>query len=260
MKEQVSNQKAKKETILIVEDNLEIQESLKEILIDNYNIHQAFNGEEGLEIACNKSPNLIISDVMMPVMDGIEFSKKLKLHKLTSHIPIIILTAKTSIKDKMEGFNTGADEYITKPYDEDFLKNRIKNLLNSRKLLKEKFVSDHLLNPKELAISSLDQVFLEKLYKALENNLQANNLKAETISALINMSHSSMYKKIKALTGLTYIEFIRDYRLSIAKQLIEENGYSVSDACYKVGYSDRKYFSKLFKKKFKKNPSEFFKS
>lgn len=251
---------SKKETILIVEDNVEIQDSLKELLEEeNYAIIQAFDGLEGLRLASTSLPNLIISDVMMPVMDGIELSKKIKLNSATSHIPIIMLTAKTATKDKMEGFETGVDEYIIKPYDEDFLKNRIKNLIRGRKLLKQKFVNNNLLNPKELTVDSKDQIFLENLYKLLEENLQSNNLKADVISKNLNMSHSSMYKKIKYLTGLTYVEFIRDYRLSIAKQLIDEMGYSVSDACYKVGYSDRKYFSKLFKNKFKQNPSFYLK-
>lgn len=260
LKQKIVKSEVKKETILIVEDNKEIQESLKEILNNDYLILQAFNGEEGLKIAAENFPDLIISDVMMPVMDGIEFVKKLKLNTFTSHIPIIILTARTTLKNTMEGFETGADDYIAKPYDEELLKARIHNLLNNRKLIREKFINDNLLNPKELAISSPDQLFLERLYKSLEPSLESNNLKAENIAKEIGMSHSVMYKKIKALTGLSYVEFIRDYRLSIAKQLIQDLGYSVSDACYKVGYSDRKYFSKLFKEKFKKNPSEFLKS
>jgi signal transduction histidine kinase/ligand-binding sensor domain-containing protein/DNA-binding response OmpR family regulator len=261
LQKKVSNRKNKKETILIVEDHVEIQEALKELLEnENYAILQAFNGLEALKLASTSLPDLIISDVMMPEMDGIEFSKKIKLNSLTGHIPLIILTAKTATKDKMQGYETGADEYIIKPYDEDFLKNRIKNLLKGRKLLKQNFVNDKLLNPKELTVNSKDQIFLENLYKSLEENLQSNHLKAEIISKNLNMSHSSMYKKIKTLTGLTYLEFVRDYRLSIAKQLIEEMGYSVSEACYKVGYSDRKYFSKLFKSKFKKIPSFYLKS
>lgn len=259
LKQKTVKSEVKKETILIVEDNLEIQESLKEILHNDYNILQAYNGEEGLKIAGDHFPDLIISDVMMPVMDGIEFVKKLKLNIFTSHIPIIILTARTTLKNTMEGFETGADDYIAKPYDEELLKTRIANLLNNRRLIREKITNDNLLNPRELAISSPDQLFLEKLYQSLEPNLESNNLKAEIIAKEIGMSHSVMYKKIKALTGLSYVEFIRDYRLSIAKQLIQDLGYSVSDACYKVGYSDRKYFSKLFKEKFKKNPSEFLK-
>ena len=197
---------------------------------------------------------------MMPKMDGIEFTAKIKSNSTTSHIPIIILTAKTALEDKTIGYNKGADAYISKPFDEELLITRIENLLKSRKILKSKFSKDETFNPKEININSKDQELLEKLYKCLEENLETNNLKSDFISKQMNMSHSSLYKKIKSLTGLTYIEFIRDYRLSVAKQLIQENGYAVSDACFKVGYSDRKYFSKLFKNKFKNNPSFYLKS
>ena len=256
LKQKVKKDKAEKQTILIVEDNIDIQESLQTILNNEYHIVQAYNGEEGLKKAATDFPDLIISDVMMPIMDGIEFTKKLKSDALTSHIPIIILTARTSVKNRLEGFETGADAYINKPYNEALLKTRINNLLNSRKLLREKFRNENMLTPEELAISSTDQIFLEKLYKSIEANLETNNFKAEDISKSIGMSHSVMYKKIKALTGLSYVEFIREYRLAIARHLIEDLGYSVTDACFKVGYSDRKYFSKLFKQKFNMNPSE----
>jgi hypothetical protein len=258
LEKKISHKSKKKIRILIVEDNLEIQESLKEFLEQElYEVIQSFDGEDGLKKASTEIPDLIISDLMMPKMDGIELSKKIKKNGITSHIPIIILTAKTADKDKLDGFETGADEYIIKPYNEDFLLSRIKNLVSNRKLLKEKFINSNLLNPKEISINSQDQIFLEKLYKSLEENIQSTNLNAQLIAEELNISHSAMYKKIKALTGLTFVEFYRDYRLSIAKQLIQEMGYSVSEACYKVGYSDRKYFSKLFKQKFKKNPSDF---
>jgi len=261
LKNKISERKRISETILIVEDNIDIQESLREILEqENYHIIQAFDGVQGLKIASTALPDLIISDVMMPNMDGFEFSKKIKSSAITNHIPIVILTAKTASEDTTEGYETGADAYILKPFDEEVLKNRIKNILKNRKLLKQKFLGTAVLNPKEVAINSKDQLFLENLYKILEENIQSNNLKSQVISEQLNMSHSSLYKKIKSLTGLTYMEFIRDYRLSIAKQLISELGYSVSEACYKVGYSDRKYFSKLFKNKFKQNPSHFLKS
>jgi signal transduction histidine kinase/DNA-binding response OmpR family regulator len=261
LQNKISVRNTKQETILIIEDNLDIQESLKELLEnENYFILQAFNGLDGLKTATTNLPNLIISDIMMPEMDGFQLSNKIKTNGITNHIPVILLTAKTANDDKLKGFEKGADAYITKPYNEEFLINRIKNILKSRKLLKQKFETNNLLNPKELAVNSKDQIFLENLYKILEDNLQSSNLKADFISQSLNMSHSSMYKKIKSLTGLTFMEFIRDYRLSIAKQLIEEMGYSVSEACYKVGYSDRKYFSKLFKNKFKQNPSFYLKS
>ena len=257
LKDKFSATTAQKNKLLIVEDNPEIQESLKDLLEEeNYEIHLASNGVEGLKKATLILPDLIITDLMMPEMDGSEMAKKLKLNSITSSIPIIILTAKATVEDKIEGFDTGADEYIIKPYNEDFLKNRIINLLKNRKRLKEKFVGANLQNPKETNINSQDQQFLENLYKLLEDNLQSENLKAEVIAGKMNMSHSALYKKIKSLTGLTYMELVRDYRLAIAKQLIQEMGYSVSDACYKVGYSDRKYFSKLFKQKFGMNPSE----
>ncbi|MEN8857385.1 MAG: two-component regulator propeller domain-containing protein, partial [Flavobacteriaceae bacterium] len=250
-----------KTTLLIVEDNIEIQESLKELLeAKNYNIIQAFNGLEGLQLVTKNQPDLIISDLMMPKMDGIEFTNKIKSNSITNHIPVILLTAKTAIDDKTLAYNKGADDYISKPFDEELLLIRIKNLLQSRKILKNKFSKEEEINPKKINTNSKDQELLEKLYKILEENLETNNLKSDYISDQMNMSHSSMYKKIKSLTGLTYIEFIRDYRLSVAKQLIQENGYSVSEACYKVGYTDRKYFSKLFKNKFKENPSFYLKS
>ncbi|PQJ79102.1 hybrid sensor histidine kinase/response regulator transcription factor [Polaribacter porphyrae] len=249
-----------KSTILIVEDNIEIQESLKEILeTKSYNIIQAFNGLEGLQLVTKNHPNLIISDVMMPKMDGIEFTNKIKSNSTTNHIPVILLTAKTALDDKTLGYTKGADDYISKPFDEELLLIRIENLLQGRKILKNKFSKNEDINPKKINTNSKDQELLEKLYKILEDNLETNNLKSDLVSRKMNMSHSSLYKKIKSLTGLTYVEFIRDYRLSIAKQLIQENGYSVSDACFKVGYSDRKYFSKLFKDKFKHSPSYFIK-
>ena len=250
----------KRATILVVEDNVEIQEFLKEFLeISNFTVIQAFNGLEGLQLVIKHLPNLVISDLMMPKMDGTTLTKKIKTNTITNHIPVIILTAKSSIEDKKLNFIEGADDYITKPFDESLLLSRIENLLKARSLLKSKFIEKDILNPKTISTNSKDQDFLENIYKILEENLDSNNLKAEDIARDLNMSHSSLYKKIKELTGLTFIEFLRDYKLSIAKQLIQEMGYSVSEACYKVGYSDRKYFSKLFKNKFKKTPSSFLK-
>ena len=247
--------------ILIVEDEAPIREMISFVLDQNgFNSLEAADIDSAKELIKEPYPDLILLDWMLPGGTGVKLAKALKQNEYTRNIPIIMLTARASLENEMEGFETGADAYIVKPYNEDLLKTRINNLLNNRRLIREKFINDNLLTPQELAISSQDQLFLEALYKSLESNLESNNIKAEIISTEIGMSHSVMYKKIKALTGLTYVEFIRDYRLSIAKQLINDMGYSVSEACYKVGYSDRKYFSKLFKKKFKKNPSEFLKS
>jgi len=196
----------------------------------------------------------------MPVMDGITFTRKLKSNPVTSHIPVILLTARTSFIHKKEGYETGADEYLTKPFNETLLKARIKNILRNRQLLKEKFGTEALTKPSTLAINNLDRIFLEKLMQVLEDYIDKRGLSASFLSKELGMSHSVIYKKIKAITGLTFQDFVRDFKLKRAKQLIEESGYSVSDACYRVGYSDRKYFSKLFKRRFGKTPSTLSKS
>ncbi|UOB18643.1 two-component regulator propeller domain-containing protein [Abyssalbus ytuae] len=244
-------------TVLIVEDNIEIQNLLGDLLCKDFNILQAPNGKEALTIANDNIPDLIISDVMMPVMDGITLTNKLKLNPVTSHIPVILLTARTSYIHKQEGYETGADDYITKPFNHALLKTRVKNILRNRQLLREKFNTEALTKPADLAINKVDQAFLEKLMKIIEENIDKNDLNAKFLTKELGMSHSVIYKKIKSLTGLTFLDFVRDFKLKRARQLIEKYNYSVSDACYKVGYSDRKYFSRLFKQKFGKNPSDF---
>ncbi|MGY8915874.1 MAG: response regulator, partial [Flavobacteriales bacterium] len=244
-------------TLLVVEDNADIRLYLKNLLSTHCKVLHAENGEKALKIALSQQPDLIISDVMMPVMDGIELTRKLKSDVQTSHIPIILLTARASIVHKMEGYSTGADDYITKPFNEALLRARIQNLIHNRQLLRERFGSDVLLTLDELPVNKADQKFLEDLIKIIQNNVDNENLNANYLSREIGMSHSVIYKKVKSLSGMTLVEFVRDYKLKIAKTLISEQGYSVSDACYKVGYSDRKYFSKLFKQKFGKNPSDF---
>lgn len=260
LKRKVNKKKGEVFSVLVVEDNVEIQDYVKDLLENsNYSVIQAFNGLEGLQKVTKYLPDLIITDIMMPEMDGTELIKKVKTNSITSYIPIIVLTAKTAIEDKRENFQLGADDYITKPFDDVILLSRIKNLLKNRKFLKNKFGSQDIFEPKKININSKDQKFLESVYKIFEENLETSSLNAVMVSEKMNMSHSTLYKKIKILTGLTFVEFLRDYKLSVAKQLIQETGYSVSEASYKVGYSDNKYFSKLFKAKFKKSPSYFLK-
>lgn len=260
LKRKVNKKKGEVFSVLVVEDNVEIQDYVKDLLENsNYSVIQAFNGLEGLQKVTKHLPDLIITDIMMPEMDGTELIKKVKTNSITSYIPIIVLTAKTAIEDKRENFQLGADDYITKPFDDVILLSRIKNLLKNRKFLKNKFGSQDIFEPKKININSKDQKFLESVYKIFEENLETSSLNAVMVSEKMNMSHSTLYKKIKILTGLTFVEFLRDYKLSVAKQLIQETGYSVSEASYKVGYSDNKYFSKLFKAKFKKSPSYFLK-
>lgn len=246
----------KEKQVMVVEDNAEIRHYLKEILEKYCTVLEAANGEEAWELAREESPDIIVSDVMMPVMDGIALTRKLKKDIRTSHIPVILLTARTALVYKKEGFDIGADEYITKPFDEPLLLTRIKNLIHNRELMQVRFSKEAILSANEISDNQNDQVFLEKLVQIIQNNLDSETLNASFLSKEMGMSHSVIYKKTKALTGMTYVEFVRNHKLLIAKKLIAEEGFSVSAACYKVGYSDRKYFSKQFKKKFGVNPSE----
>ncbi|WP_310560341.1 two-component regulator propeller domain-containing protein [Flavobacterium sp.] len=247
----------KEQTLLIVEDNVDIGNYIAELLSDEYAILRAYNGKEGLEIALEKMPDLIISDVMMPIMDGIELTHNLKTIVTTSHIPVILLTARASFMNKMEGFETGADDYVTKPFNESLLRARIKNILKNRSLLHEKFHSEDTTDIGEFVKNKKDQEFLQNLGLFIEKNIDSDNLAANLVAKELGMSHSVLYKKLKTLTGLSLVEYMRDYRLKKAKELLKTKQFTLNEVCYQVGYSDRKYFSKLFKERFG-NPPTFY--
>ncbi len=247
-------------TVLIVEDNAGILQYLSEILEPHFQIITAENGKAALDMTYEEMPDLILSDVMMPVMDGITFCSKVKKDPRISHIPVILLTARTSLIHKKEGLDLGADDYITKPFNEIILKTRIRNLLHNRALLRKKIKTDMLIEPTELAIRSPDQEFLGKVSEMIEANITSEDLTAEFLAKEIGMSHSNIYKKLKALTGMSIVEFIRDFRLKLAVQLMVNQKYSVAEACYKVGFSDRRYFSSVFKSKYGMTPSQYAKN
>jgi len=247
----------KGQTILIVEDNNDLRNYLCENLNGLFKTVGAVNGKEGIEKALEIIPDILISDVMMPVTDGIELCRKLKSDMRTSHIPIILLTARTAALYKIEGLETGADDYLTKPFRMDELKIRIKNILNNRKLLRERFMKEALLQPKEIIIASPDEKFLMNLIKVIEDHIDQSEFKVDLLIRELGMSHSVIYKKIKALTGQSLIEFVRDLRLKRAAQLLGQNKLRVTEICYQVGFTDRRYFSQVFKKKFGITPSEF---
>lgn len=246
--------------ILIVEDNNQLRDYLQGLFAYEINVITAANGEEGLKIAHEQIPDIIISDVMMPVLDGVTMTKKLKTDKHTSHIPIILLTARTNLIYKKEGFEIGADDYITKPFNEVLLRTRVFNILKTRLQLREKLLEEYITKPQEeLDISTPDQKFLSDLTEVIENNIHENEITAKLISGELCMSHSVIYKKLKALTGLSLIEFIRDFKLNRAALLLSKYQLSVTDVCYKVGFSDRRYFSRLFKTKFGITPTDYMK-
>lgn len=244
-------------TILIVEDNFELQVFLKKLLEKEYNILLADNGKEGFYHAKNNIPDLIISDIMMPEMDGIEMCKELNKDTLTKHVPIILLTAKNSTHSKIEGLKTGAIEYINKPFNTNELLLKIGNILSTKENIISKYRKE-LINKPEIKISkSQDEVFLEKLTSHINERLADSNFKVDELADVINMSYSSLYRKCMSLTGYSLIDYIKILRLKKAAILMVKYGYNISETAYRVGFNDPKYFSKSFKKQFNITPKEF---
>lgn len=244
-------------TILIVEDNTEILKYLESIFDSYFTVLKVENGKDALNLAFQQVPDVIISDIMMPEMDGITLTSKLKSDKRTSHIPVILLTGRSSLIYKREGLERGADDYITKPFNESLLKIRVRNLLRNRKLVSDKIQTDISTATRELNLNTPDQEFLSDLVNLIDSNISNENLGVELIAKEIGMSHSVLYKKVKSLTGQNVVEFLRDYRLKVGAELLQKYGHSVSEAAFKVGFSDAKYFSKMFKRKFGKSPNQF---
>lgn len=243
-----------KPLLLIVEDNPDVRNYIISHLEGDYRIQEAADGEDGLKQALNHIPDLIISDVMMPKMDGFELCNKLKLDEKTSHIPVIMLTAKAASEDKIEGYETGADDYIMKPFDAAELKVRIKNLIAIRKKLQEKFSADDFVIPKEL--SSIDERFLNKVLKVINEHISEANFSIELLSKESAMSKEQIYKKLKALTGKSPSLFLRSIRLVRAKKMIKEYKGTISEISYLVGFSSPAYFTKCFKEEFGNSPSD----
>lgn len=244
-------------TILIVEDTLDLQLFLKELLQEHYNIILAENGNEGYHHAENNIPDLILSDVMMPELDGIDMCKKLQANHLTKHIPIILLTAKNSTNSRLEGLQSGAIEYINKPFNTNELLLKIQNILISKEHIISKYRKEVISRPEVTLEKSQDEVFLENLVANINLRMDDPNFKMEELATPLNMSYSSMYRKCQALTGHSLVDFVRILRLKKAAILITKNGYAISETAFMTGFNDPKYFSKCFKKQFKKNPADF---
>jgi len=253
-KEEINEQLS---TILIVDDNPDIVAYLKENFEDSFNAITARNGKIGLEMAIEHMPDLIISDIMMPEMDGLEFCKKIKGEIATSHIPVILLTARTSDVFQAEGLETGADDYITKPFDEKILNIRVKNLIDSRKKLRERYSKEVTLMPRDITITKPDENLLDRVIEIIEDNISDNDLKVEWIARELGMSHSILYKKVMALTDLSIVEFVRTIRLKKASMLLSKTDFTVSEVSHEVGFTDPKYFSKCFQKLFGTTPSSY---
>lgn len=246
-----------KETILIVEDNQDVRNLIRQGLQAHYNILEASTGKEGVDIACNQNIDLVVSDVMMPVMNGIELCHLLKNDELTSHIPIILLTARADHESKLEGLRTGADDYVVKPFNMQELQARIVNLTEQRKKLIRKYNQHIVVQPHEITVTPLDERFIQKAIQVVEENLDNADLSVDKMSEVLGMSRTNLHRKLKSVTGLATGEFIQDFRLRRAAQLIEKKADTISQIAYQVGFNDQSYFTKCFKKKFGKTPSEF---
>lgn len=246
-----------KPTLLIVEDNLQMRGYIKDELSPVYKILEAGNGKEGLEMARKSFPDLIVSDIMMPEMDGLEMCRVLKEDVLISHIPIILLTAKVEENDAIEGIETGADDYMAKPFNIKFLGAKIEQLLITRRKLREKYSKEVFSEPNNIAYTNADRVFLQKLITLVEINLSNEDFLVNDIARNIGMGKTNLYKKVLALTNQSVADFVRGVKLKKAAHLLSTNEYSVSEVAYQVGFKDASHFIKSFTRQYGFTPKKF---
>ncbi|MDD2797261.1 MAG: two-component regulator propeller domain-containing protein [Bacteroidales bacterium] len=249
-----------KPVILIAEDNTELRNFLKNILSIDYEILEAENGIEALALSKEHIPDLIITDVMMPLMDGLQLSKLIKEDINISHIPLVLLTAKTDMESKLEALQYGVDDYITKPFSSAYLEARITNLLNLRKQLQNLYrsaITSGVISPSKPNVISQDDIFIQRIMKYVEDNIDNSELTIDDIVSNVNFSRSAFFKKLKSLTGLAPVEFLKEMRIQRSAQLIETGEFTISQITYMVGISDPRYFSRCFKQKFGISPREY---
>ena len=257
------DEQGNKPSLLVIDDNNDIRQYLRTLLQDEFYVFEASDGREGLEVALKEVPDLVICDVMMPVMNGLEFTEQLKTQTITSHIPVIMLTAKNLDEHRAEGYEHGADSYITKPFHSKVLLSRIENLLKQRRLLKTHF--ENLFNQtspsaeQEIAMSQLedrDKQFLHQLHAIIQKNLSNSEFGVEDVGKEIGLSRVQLYRKVKAMTGSSVVDLLRKARLAKAKRLLESRSMSVSEVAYEVGFSAPSYFTKCFKEEYGMLPGE----
>lgn len=244
-------------TVLIVDDNADMRAYLRTLLADKYYVTEAADGESGLKLAHESIPDLIVSDVMMPVMDGLQFCRKIKDDTMTSHIPVILLTARSTEEQQVEGLGSGADAYMTKPFSAQLLLARIDNLLRSRQQLRHLFDGKAKEEKKEEEkLSAPDRTFIDRLKSAIQKHLAESDLKMDDLGAELGISRVQLYRKVKALTGLSPVELLRQTRLQKAYSLLETTDHTVSEIAYDTGFSSPGYFTTCFKKQYGKSPME----
>ncbi|MCO6476388.1 MAG: response regulator, partial [Phaeodactylibacter sp.] len=237
-------------TVLIIEDNEDIIEYLTACLQEDYQVLTALNGKEGIQLAIKKTPDIIISDIMMPEVNGLELTQTLKNDERTSHIPIILLTAKAGQASRVEGLQKGADAYLTKPFDKKELMVRLDKLIALRKTLQEKYAAAGYFNGNESAIDPKEDLFLQKLQHQVEMRLEDGDFGIEGLAKAMSLSRSQLYRKTKALTGQSAASYLRAIRLHHGRQLLQKTDLSVAEVAYRVGFNDPAYFSKTYAEQF----------
>ncbi len=252
--------KDNREIVLVVEDNKDVRAFICDQLGNQYQVKQAENGEQGMLIALETVPDLIVTDLMMPKLNGFQLCKAVRGDERTSHIPIIMLTAKVGFDDKMEGLETGVDDYITKPFSSKELVVRVKNLINQRKLLRSRFKTSTVIKPSEVSVLSIDQVFLDKIIQMIEANFENQDFTPDILANAVNMSISQLNRKLNALINQPAGQLIRSLRLQRAADLLKQKAGTISEICYQLDFNDPAYFSRAFKKQFGCSPSDFIKN
>jgi len=253
----LANDAQEKPLVLLVEDNDEIRAYVRGLLSQQYQILESSNGTDGWQIAVERLPDLIISDVMMPGMSGVELVSKLKSDQRTNHIPVILLTARGSVNHQVEGLETGADDYVTKPFHNNLLLVKVRNHLAVRERLREKYSRIVTLQPTPEEIADPDDKFLQRLMAILEQNIVDSEFNVSKLVREIGMSRPVLFRKIKMLTGLSVIDLIRNVRMKKAEMLLKQKKLTISEVAFTVGFADPKYFSKSFRSHYGKTPSQF---
>jgi DNA-binding response OmpR family regulator len=250
----------KNSTILIVDDDMDLNNYLSSLLAHNYNIVQAFNGEKALLITLQKLPDLIICDIILPGINGVEFCKRIKSNHATSHIPVMLISAITKSEFEMIGLESGANDYISKPFNPEIILLKVDNQFNYLSCLREKYHKTISLDPGIGEIEDVEVEFLNKAMQICEKHISDSNFTNKKFEVEIGMSKSQLYKKLTLLTGLSPNKFIRYMRLKRAAHLLKKSYKSIAEITYDVGFNDLKYFRKIFTEKFGMSPSEYKKS
>lgn len=246
-----------KPLLLIVEDNEELRQYLQECFLEDYRVITAENGKKGIEKAKSEVPDMIISDWLMPEMDGIELCKAIRKSEKTSHIPFLLLTSRSANTSQIEAFDMGIDDYITKPFNLNILETKVKSLIKNRQLLRDKWSKKILASPSEIELPVMEEQFIQKAVGFIEANIDDANFDSEQLELAMNMSRMQFYRKLKAIMNLSGTEFIRQVRLKRAIQLMDTGHFNVSEIAWKVGFNDPSYFSRCFKKEFRVSPLKY---